>query len=209
MPPRQTNAPRGRAGDRRIALRHVPRFNTRMPELIRRRRPPRLLCTFITAMGSAKNEDFRSMNEQRHRFAWPIVDPVERLRGRVPRVRLKDMPQSLPRTVQGNPIVIAQAIVLKHAFKFQQLGEYGVAVHVRRLDDSATGVLGIQRPPVNVTVEASRLAPAPIDVPCAGDRWLALCRMPRASTTISAVGRDKLSGAQERNRETSEHRLRR
>jgi hypothetical protein len=83
------------------------------------------------------------MNEQRYRFAWPIFDPVERLRGGMPSVRLKDMPQGLLRTVQGDAIVIAQAIVLKHTFKFQQLGEYGVAVHVRNLDDSATGVLAL------------------------------------------------------------------
>jgi hypothetical protein len=31
-PPRQTNARRGRAGDRRLALRHVPRFNARMSD---------------------------------------------------------------------------------------------------------------------------------------------------------------------------------
>jgi hypothetical protein len=30
-------APRGPDGDRRLALRHVPRFNTRVPELARRR----------------------------------------------------------------------------------------------------------------------------------------------------------------------------
>jgi hypothetical protein len=62
----------------------------------------------------------------------------------VPSVRLKDMPQGLLCAVQGNPIVVAQAIVLKHAFKFQQLGEYGVAIHSGRLDDSATGVLAIR-----------------------------------------------------------------
>src|ERR1035441_8785344 len=32
---RQMNAPRGRAGDPRLALRDVPRFNARMPELTR------------------------------------------------------------------------------------------------------------------------------------------------------------------------------
>ena len=50
------------------------------------------------------------------------------------------MPQGLLRTVQGDAIVIAQAIVLKHAFKFHQLGEYRIAVHSMKLDDSATGV---------------------------------------------------------------------
>jgi hypothetical protein len=35
------------------------------------------------------DQNFRSMNEQRHRIAWPIVDPVERLRGRMPPARLK------------------------------------------------------------------------------------------------------------------------
>ena len=50
------------------------------------------------------------------------------------------MAQGLLRTVQGNAIVVAQAIVLKHAFKFHQLGEYGIAVHGVKLDDSATGV---------------------------------------------------------------------
>jgi|HubBroStandDraft_3_1064219.scaffolds.fasta_scaffold225019_1 hypothetical protein len=69
------------------------------------------------------------MNKQRRRFAWPIIDPIERLRGRVPSVRLKDVPQGLLRTMQGNAIVIAQTVVLKYAFKFQQLGVYGVAVH--------------------------------------------------------------------------------
>jgi hypothetical protein len=69
------------------------------------------------------------MNEQRHRFAWPIIDPIERLRGRLPSVRLNHIPQGLLRAVQGDAIVIVQAIVLKHAFKFQQLGVYGVAVH--------------------------------------------------------------------------------
>jgi hypothetical protein len=67
------------------------------------------------------------MNEQRYRVAWPIVDPIERLRGRLPSVRLNQMPHGLLRAVQGDAIV--QAIVLKHAFKFQQLGVYGVAVH--------------------------------------------------------------------------------
>jgi hypothetical protein len=48
-----------------------------------------------------------------------MVDPVERLRCRVQVFRLKDMPQGLLRAVQGNTIVIAKTIVLKHAFKFQ------------------------------------------------------------------------------------------
>jgi hypothetical protein len=47
----------------------------------------------------------------------------------LPFVGLKDMPQGLLRAVQGNAIVIVQTIILKHAFKFQQLGEYGVTVH--------------------------------------------------------------------------------
>ena len=45
------------------------------------------------------------------------------------------MPQGLLRTVQGDAIVIAQAIVLKHAFKFHQLGDYRIAVHGMKLDD--------------------------------------------------------------------------
>ena len=50
------------------------------------------------------------------------------------------MAQGLLRTVQGTAIVVAQAIVLKHAFKFHQLGEYGIAVQGMKLDDLATGV---------------------------------------------------------------------
>ena len=48
----------------------------------------------------------------------------------MPSVRFKDMLQGLLRTMQGNAIVIAQTVVLKYAFKFQQLGVYGVAIHV-------------------------------------------------------------------------------
>jgi hypothetical protein len=42
------------------------------------------------------------------------------------------MPQGLLRAVQGNAIVVAQTVVLTYAFKFQQLGVYGVAVHDRK-----------------------------------------------------------------------------
>jgi hypothetical protein len=81
------------------------------------------------------------MDEKRARFAWPVVDPVERLRGRVPDVRLKDMPQGLLCTLQGDAIVIVQPIILHHAFKFHQFGEYGVAIHIPRVVDSTACVI--------------------------------------------------------------------
>jgi hypothetical protein len=77
----------------------------------------------------------------------------------VPSVRLKDMPQRLLCAVQGDAIVVAQAIVLKHALKFHQLGEYGVAVHVRNLDDSSTAVAAKARP-ASAGYAASHIAPA-------------------------------------------------
>jgi hypothetical protein len=55
-----------------------------------------------------------SMSEQPYRFAWPIIDPIERLRGPMRPVRLKDMPERLLRAVQANPIVTTQTIILKH-----------------------------------------------------------------------------------------------
>ena len=50
------------------------------------------------------------------------------------------MPQGLLRTVQGDAIVVAQAIVLKHAFKFHQFSKYGIAVHGMKLEVLATHV---------------------------------------------------------------------
>ena len=45
---RQMNAPRGRAGDPRLALRDVPRFNARMPELTR---PDKITFAQMREMG--------------------------------------------------------------------------------------------------------------------------------------------------------------
>ncbi len=54
--------------------------------------------------------------------------------------------------MQGNAILIVQTIVLKYAFKFHQFGEYCVAVHVRNLDDSATGVAAHKAVPLTGSV---------------------------------------------------------
>jgi hypothetical protein len=59
----------------------------------------------------------------------------------MPRFRLNDIAQRLLRAVQGEAIVIIQTIVLQHAFKFQQLGENGVPIHVPNVVDSTTCVI--------------------------------------------------------------------
>ena len=46
------------------------------------------------------------------------------------------MPQGLLRTVQSDAIIIAQAIILQHAFNFQQFSVDGVAVHAGMVTDS-------------------------------------------------------------------------
>jgi hypothetical protein len=45
------------------------------------------------------------------------------------------------RARRGEAIVIIQTIVLKYAFKFQQLGENGVPIHVPNVVDSTTCVI--------------------------------------------------------------------
>jgi hypothetical protein len=59
----------------------------------------------------------------------------------VPDVLLNDISQCLLRAVQGEAIVIIQTIVLKDAFKFQQLGKDGVAIHARNVVDSTMCVI--------------------------------------------------------------------
>jgi hypothetical protein len=58
------------------------------------------------------------MNEQRARFTRPIVDPVERLRSRLPAIRLQNVPQGLLRAVHRVSIVVVQTIVLQYNFEF-------------------------------------------------------------------------------------------
>jgi hypothetical protein len=55
------------------------------------------------------------MQQQRNSFARPVVDPIERLRGLLPRLGVENIAQRLLRAVKRMAIVVVQAIILKQA----------------------------------------------------------------------------------------------
>jgi hypothetical protein len=80
-----------------------------------------------------------SVQQQRHRFARPIVNPVECLRRLVPRRGIEHVSQRLLGAMKGVAIVVVQAVVLKHTLDFEQLGHDCIARHGLIIDDSRSG----------------------------------------------------------------------
>jgi hypothetical protein len=68
----------------------------------------------------------RLMQQERYDFAWPVVDPVKCPARRVPGRGVEDVPEGLLRAMQGEPVLVFQAIVLKQALDLKQLGADGI-----------------------------------------------------------------------------------